>query len=64
MYVYLTFTCAINGTKTITPPPLFTTFAEPNMKGNGWSYGTGVMDITGNGTEKTYEIIVPTKAKV
>lgn len=64
MYVYLTFTCTINGTKTITPPQLFTAFAEPNMKGNGWNYGNGVMDITGNGTEKTYEIIVPTKAKV
>lgn len=59
--VYATFTCAVNGTVSITPPPLVTAYAQVASRGDGWYYANGVMDITGDGRSKTYMCVIPVK---
>ena len=59
--IYTTFTCAVNGSVSVTAPPFVKIYAENNIKGDGWSYDNGTFTITGNGESKTYMCVLPVR---
>lgn len=61
--VYCTFTCAVNGSVSVTAPPLVTAYSANDIKGDGWVYNNGSFTITGNGEAKTYVCIMPVRKK-